>query len=87
MLLLRDPIFAGTTTQAVISLSSGESEVYAAVHGVCRTLGLAALMLGLGFSMLGHHSGKGTGITTRTSAGMTHALPSFVVATSNRMTE
>ena len=50
-MLERHRIFAGTTRQAVISLSSGESEFHAAVHEACRTLGLAALMLDLGFSM------------------------------------
>ena len=45
----RHPIFAGTTAQAVISLSPGDSEFYAAVDGACRTLGLAVLMLDLDF--------------------------------------
>ena len=45
------PIFAETTTQAVISLSLslGESEFCAAVRAACRTMGLSALMLDLGF--------------------------------------
>ena len=37
--------------QSVISLSSRETEFYAAVRGACRTLGLATLMLDLGLSM------------------------------------
>ena len=57
------------------------------VRGACRTLGLAALMLDLGFSACGQHSCKRTGITTRSQAGSTHPLSSFVVATSNRTTE
>ena len=47
-LLGRRRIFAGTTAQAVLSLSSEESEFYAVVRGACRSLGLAAAMLGLG---------------------------------------
>ena len=51
LMLGRHPVFPGTRTQAVISLSSGENEFYAAVRGACRTLGLAALMSDFGFSM------------------------------------
>ena len=49
LVLGRHPICAGTTTQALISLTTGESEFYAGVRGACSTLGLAALMLDLGF--------------------------------------
>ena len=44
----RHLIFAGATTQAVISLSSGESEFHAPVRGACTTLALVALMLDWG---------------------------------------
>ena len=47
----RHPIFAGSTTKAVISLSSGDRDFNAAVRGACRTLGLAALVLDICFSM------------------------------------
>ena len=47
----RHPIFAGTTTKAVTSLSSGDRELNAAMRGACRTLGLAALVLDICFSM------------------------------------
>ena len=48
LMLGSHPIFAETTTQAVISLSLG-SEFCAVVCVACRTLGLSALMLDLGF--------------------------------------
>ena len=51
LMLERHPIFVGTTTQVVISLSSRESEFDSAVRGACRTLELAALMLDLSFTM------------------------------------
>ena len=47
---LSDASWTGSTTQAVIFLSSSESMFYASVPG-CRTLGLAALVLDLAFSM------------------------------------
>ena len=83
-MLVRHPIFAETTTQTVISLLSGEVEFYAAVRGACRTLGLTALMLDLGFSMqaeLRTDSTEGFGITTRSWTGATHPLPSPMAAT------
>ena len=71
LMLGRYPIFAGTTTQAVISLSSGEREFYAAVRGACRALKLAPLMLDLGFSMqavLRTDSAAAKGLTSRRGA-------------------
>ena len=50
LMLGRHPIFVGTTTQAVISLSSGDKRILR-FCGACRTLGLVALLLDFGFSM------------------------------------
>ena len=89
LMLERHPTFAGTTTQAVISLSSRESKLYAAVLGACRTLGLKALMLELSFSVQTEvrtesTSFQGADFTTRSQACATHSLSSLVVATKNR---
>ena len=86
-MLGRHLIFAGTSTQAVISLSSGEREFYAAERGACSTLGLASLMLHLGFSMQadlrtdskaakGQESRRGawTGATSDRTAGALESL-------------
>ena len=51
LMLVRYQVFAGTTTQLVISLLSRESTFHAAVRGACRTLDLAELMMDVGFSM------------------------------------
>ena len=51
LMLGRHPILAGTARQAVISLSLGEKELYAAVCGPCRMVGLASLMADLGVSI------------------------------------
>ena len=37
-------IFAASSTQTILSLSSGEAEFYGAVRCACRTLGLKSLM-------------------------------------------
>ena len=38
------PIFAASSTQTILSLSSGEAEFYGAVRCACRTLGLKSLL-------------------------------------------
>ena len=43
------PIWSGSSTQTIISLSSGEAEFYGAVKAACRTLGLKSLLSDLGF--------------------------------------
>ena len=71
LMLRRHPIVAGTTTPAVISLSSAKSEFYAAVQGACRTLGLA-LMTDLGFRIRAELCTDGTagkGLASRRGAG------------------
>ena len=45
------PIFAGSATQNINALSSGESECYSAVRGACRLLGMTPLLKDLGFVM------------------------------------
>ena len=77
MMLRRHAIFAGSKTQAVISLLS------AAVRGPCRLLELAALTLDFGF---------GVQAEVRTDSTAAEGLgrydpSSFLVATSNRTTE
>ena len=72
LMLGRHPIFAGSATQTIISLSSGESEFYSAVRGACRLLGLVALMADLGFNMaaeLGTDSTAAKGLASRRGAG------------------
>ena len=48
LMLGRHPLFAGSSTQTVIALSSGESEFYSAVRGACRLLGMKTLLEDLG---------------------------------------
>ena len=38
------PIYTASSTQTIISLSSGESDFYAAVRAACRGLGLRAML-------------------------------------------
>ena len=45
------PIFTASSTQGVISLSSGEAEFYGAVRCACRTLGLKSLMTDFGLEV------------------------------------
>ena len=40
----KHPIFAASSTQRILTLSSGEAEFYGAVRCACRTLGLKSLM-------------------------------------------
>ena len=40
----RHPIFAASSTQTILSLSSGEAEFYGAVRCACRSLGLKSLL-------------------------------------------
>ena len=44
LMLGKHPIFAASSTQTILSLSSGEAEFYGAVRCACRTLGLKSLM-------------------------------------------
>ena len=83
----RHPIFAGSTTKAVISLSSGDRDFNAAVRGACRTLGLAALVLDICFSMQDELRTDSAAIKGKIWTGVTHPLPSLLVATGTRTTE
>ena len=44
LMLGKHPIFAASSTQTILSLSSGEAEFYGAVRCACRTPGLKSLM-------------------------------------------
>ena len=44
LMLARHPIFVGSSTQTILSLSSGEAELYGALRCACRTLGLKSLL-------------------------------------------
>ena len=44
LMLGKHPIFAASSTQTILSWSSGEAEFYEAVRCACRTLGLQSLM-------------------------------------------
>ena len=68
----KHPIFAGSATQTVIALSSGESEFYSAVRGACRLLGMKALLNDLGFEVaaeMGTDSSASKGLASRRGAG------------------
>ena len=58
----RHPIFAGASTQTIISLSSGEAEFYGMVRGACRLLGLISLCADLNWTV------KGTLVTDSSAA-------------------
>ena len=47
LMLGKHPIFAASSSQTILSLSSGEAEFYGAVRCACRTLGLKSLMTDL----------------------------------------
>ena len=47
----RHPVLTATSTQGVIALSSGETDIYSAVRCACRTLGLNSLMKDLGMEV------------------------------------
>ena len=66
------PIFAGSSTQIVIGLSSGESEFYGAVRSACRALGLASLAQDIGWTLSPHlvtDSSAAKGMASRRGAG------------------
>ena len=44
LMLGKHPFFAASSTQTILSLSSGEAEFYGDVRCACRTLGLKSLM-------------------------------------------
>ena len=44
LMLGKHPIFAASSTQTILSMSSGEAEFYGVVRCACRTLGLKSLM-------------------------------------------
>jgi hypothetical protein len=72
MMLGSHPIFAGNSTQTIISLSSGEAEFYAGVRTVCRLLGLKSLIADLGRSFTGvlvTDSTAAKGLASRRGAG------------------
>lgn len=66
------PIFAGSSTQTIISLSSGESEFYGAVRAACRLLGMQSLLRDLGFELKANlytDSTAAKGLASRRGAG------------------
>jgi hypothetical protein len=72
MMLGSHPIFAGSSTQTIISLSSGEAEFYVGVRTACRLLGLKSLIADLGRSFTGvliTDSTVAKGLASRRGAG------------------
>ena len=68
----RHTLVTGSSTQNIVSLSTGESEFYGAVKGATRLLGLHALLTDMGchFKMrLGTDSSAAKGIASRRGAG------------------
>ena len=66
------PIFSGSSTQTIISLSSGEAEFYGGVRAACRLLGLQSLFRDLGFELpvtLHTDSTAAKGLASRRGAG------------------
>ena len=66
------PIWSGSSTQTIISLSSGEAEFYGAVKAACRLLGLKSLLYDLGVELpadLVTDSTACKGIASRRGAG------------------
>jgi hypothetical protein len=67
----RHPVYAGCSTQTIISLSSGEAEFYGAVKTACRLLGMAALMKDVGWeaaAILATDSAAAKGMASRRGA-------------------
>jgi hypothetical protein len=72
LMLGRHPIFSASSTQAIIALSSGESEFYGAVKTACRLLGLRSLLSDLKLDMAAElvtDSTSAKGMASRRGAG------------------
>ncbi len=68
----RHPLAAASTTQPILSISSGESDFYGAVRTACRLLGLQSLMRDIGWdaeARLGTDSLAAKGMASRRGAG------------------
>ena len=68
----KHPIFAGSSTQSIISLSSGEAEFYGSVKTACRLLGLKSLLMDLKMQLeadLCTDSSAAKGMASRRGAG------------------
>ena len=72
LMLGRHPIFAASSTQTILSLSSGEAEFCGAVRCACRTLGLKSLLSDLSLEVkakLVSDSSACKGLCSRRGAG------------------
>ena len=72
LMLGKHPIFAASSTQTILSLSSGEAEFHGAVRCACRTLGLKSLMSDLSLEVkaeLVTDSSARKGLCSRRGAG------------------
>ena len=86
LMLGKHPIFAESSRQTSLSLSSGEAEFYRAVRCACRTLGLKSLMSDLSLEVkaeLVTDSSACKGLCSRRGAGKnsTHPLSCTVAST------
>ena len=86
LMLGKHPIFAASSTQTILSLSSGEAEFYGAVRCACRTLGLKSLMSDFltgcqGRTGNGQLSMQGVVLQTWCRMNSTHPLSCVVAST------
>ena len=90
LVLGKHPIFAASSKQTILSLSSGEAELYGAVRCVCRTLVLKSLMSDLSLDVkaeLVTDSSACKGLCSRLGAGRIRHIPlSCVVVPTRRGT-
>ncbi len=72
LMIGKHPLTAATSTQTILSMSSGESEFYGAVRAACRLLGLQSLMKDIGWivdAKLCTDSSAAKGMASRRGAG------------------